>query len=301
MPARAPKDLHRPPRLRALPAAIQPSPPKEDATAAAAAAAAGAAASAAAARTAASATNSARSEATAASAAATAAASYVQQPGQRAELLNHTWAAAKSFTDAAAVHAHGAKKSVLSAHATASRALQGALDATNDRFRGRNATQSSGSSSSSSRGDSNNRGKKKQRVPKVHPNPHPEAAAAADSEADSATNGEGSRPARRASSSSSSEKGEPSEPIRLKRQAPVVDDDDDHNNDASSVEGSEGAAGELLETAVEAGAVTGAVALFVWFAGGGTLVGLVLLLRRLCLTRGRSITRRTHLKADDLA
>jgi hypothetical protein len=77
----------------------------------------------------------------------------------------------------------------------------------------------------------------------------------------------------------------------------VVDDD----NDASSVEGSEGAAGELLETAVEAGAVTGAVALFVWFAGGGTLVGLMLLLRRLCVTRGRSLTRRTHLKDDDMA
>jgi hypothetical protein len=37
----------------------------------------------------------------------------------------------------------------------------------------------------------------------------------------------------------------------------------------------------------------------VWFAGGGSLVGLVLLLRRVCVTRGRSLTRRAHLKAID--
>lgn len=59
---------------------------------------------------------------------------------------------------------------------------------------------------------------------------------------------------------------------------------------------------EVLEAAEAALEVTGAglsvVAVLLFFASGGTLVGCGLLLRRMLVTKGRSLTRPTHLKKD---
>jgi hypothetical protein len=257
MPARDPRDLHRPARLRALPAALRPSPPKEDATAAAAAAAA------------------------------------LPGAARPDAALNRTARPAASLAwTAAAAQAHGAKATVVAAHASAARALQGALDATNDRLRGRNASSSRSSSDSGGDGDVRSVGPRgeKRHVPTVRPDPRPQLS----------PDGEGQgRDEQKAGQVISLHRAAATAKAAKAEQPQGSLDDDEGAAARPAGSSGDGVAGELLETAVEAGAVTGAVALFVWFAGGGSLVGLVLLLRRVCVTRGRSLTRRTHLKAKD--
>ena len=82
-------------------------------------------------------------------------------------------------------------------------------------------------------------------------------------------------------------------------------DDDDYmppprGLDLSAGTGQDDEAGDgLLEEVFEGGSLLGIIGLFVWCASGGTLVGLCLCMRRLFVTRGRSMTRMKHLKAEE--